>query len=58
MNGVVDTNGAGDSFATGWMLAAAAGHPDPTVVANWAGVMGPHLSGLLARSAPLLFCCI
>lgn len=34
---VVDTNGAGDSFATGYMLALAAGHSSPAAVANWAG---------------------
>ncbi|GAB4814283.1 hypothetical protein N2152v2_001329 [Parachlorella kessleri] len=39
VDGVVDTNGAGDSFATGWMLAAARGHSSPTAVANWAGAM-------------------
>lgn len=34
---VVDTNGAGDSFATSWILALAEGHSDPSAVANWAG---------------------
>lgn len=34
---MVDTNGAGDSFAAGYILAAAAGHPVPAAVANWAG---------------------
>lgn len=59
VNGVVDTNGAGDSFATGWMLAAAAGHSHPTAVANWAGAMAvsqpqgckPACVGDLARTA-------
>lgn len=37
VDGVVDTNGAGDSFAAGYILAAAAGHPVPAAVANWAG---------------------
>ncbi|PSC72324.1 sugar kinase [Micractinium conductrix] len=36
---VVDTNGAGDVFATSYMLAAAAGHSDPVKVAHWAGAM-------------------
>ena len=36
---VVDTNGAGDSFATAWMLAVATGHTNPAAVANWAGAM-------------------
>ncbi|KAL4450095.1 hypothetical protein ABPG77_010764 [Micractinium sp. CCAP 211/92] len=34
---VVDTNGAGDTFATAYMLAAAAGHSSPVSVAHWAG---------------------
>eukprot|EP00887_Chlorella_sp_A99_P004829 scaffold4.g4829.t1 len=34
---VVDTNGAGDTFATAYMLALAAGHSSPAAVANWAG---------------------
>ncbi|KAL4452411.1 hypothetical protein ABPG75_008073 [Micractinium tetrahymenae] len=34
---VVDTNGAGDTFATAYMLAAAAGHSSPISVAHWAG---------------------
>lgn len=34
---VVDTNGAGDTFATAYMLAEAAGHSSPISVAHWAG---------------------
>lgn len=36
---VVDTNGAGDTFATAYMLAAAAGHSSPVRVAHWAGAV-------------------
>lgn len=32
-----DTNGAGDTFATAYMLALARGHPAPVSVAHWAG---------------------
>ena len=35
----VDTNGAGDSFAAGFMLAAARGHSAPAAAANWAGAL-------------------
>lgn len=34
---VVDTNGAGDTFGTAYMLAVASGHSDPVKVAHWAG---------------------
>jgi hypothetical protein len=34
---VLDTNGAGDTFATAYMLAAAAGFDSPISVAHWAG---------------------
>jgi hypothetical protein len=37
VSAVVDTNGAGDSFATAYMLALAGGHLEPAAVANWAG---------------------
>ena len=37
MDAVRDTNGAGDTFATAYMLAAAAGHSSPMAVAHWAG---------------------
>lgn len=33
----VDTNGAGDTFATAFMLSLASGGDNPGVVANWAG---------------------
>jgi hypothetical protein len=33
---VLDTNGAGDTFAAAYMLAAAEGHPSPVTVAHWA----------------------
>jgi len=36
---VVDTNGAGDCFATGYSIALAAGHDSPSEVANWAGAI-------------------
>lgn len=36
---VLDTNGAGDSFAVGYIVAAARGHRSPMAVANWAGAM-------------------
>lgn len=36
---VVDTNGAGDSFATAYMLGLAREHPNPAALANWAGGM-------------------
>ncbi|EFN54947.1 hypothetical protein CHLNCDRAFT_134701 [Chlorella variabilis] len=37
VDAVLDTNGAGDTFATAYMLAAAAGHASPISVAHWAG---------------------
>lgn len=33
---VLDTNGAGDTFATAYMIAAAAGHPNPIALAHHA----------------------
>lgn len=33
---VLDTNGAGDTFGTAYMIAAAAGHPDPIAAAHQA----------------------
>jgi hypothetical protein len=37
VSAVLDTNGAGDTFATAYMLAVAAGHASPVTVAHWAG---------------------
>lgn len=36
---MLDTNGAGDTFATAYMLSEAAGHSNPISVAHWAGGM-------------------
>lgn len=36
---VVDTNGAGDSFALAYAIAATASHKNPGFIANWAGAM-------------------
>eukprot|EP00967_Tisochrysis_lutea_P067696 scaffold88492_cov20-Tisochrysis_lutea.AAC.1 len=55
----VDSNGAGDTFATAYMIALAQGHPDPGHAAAWTAsraVMAPqvsslhlvHISGLLS----------
>lgn len=37
MDAVVDTNGAGDTFAMAYVVAAGWGCPDPAGHANWAG---------------------
>lgn len=34
---VVDTNGAGDSFAMAYMYGMSSGHSSPGAIANWAG---------------------
>jgi hypothetical protein len=52
---VADTNGAGDTFATAYMVALMRGYADPGAVASWAAsraVMQPQVGGRAGRRAP------
>lgn len=49
--GVVDTNGAGDTFAAGYMIALAQGHEEPAQLASFAAsraVMQPQVCAVAA----------